>query len=417
MPLLPVVLLLAAIALFAGLRLRRERRVRAELERKCDAKSRFLASVSHEIRTTMNGLVGTSELLADTPLVPEQRELVRTLQSSGAQLLGVIHDVLDFSKIEAGTLELELADFDLEELLESVHRRYLPAAAEKSLELSRTLEDGTPRRLRGDALRLRQVLGNLLSNSLKFTSTGSVWLRAERAGVEPDGRVRLRLEVRDTGVGLSPEAQARLFQPFPSAAPEHRRGAGAGLGLPIARHLVELMGGTIGVESAPGAGSSIRIELPFAVASELAPGNPERRERRAEPTDLVGLCILLVEDNLVNRRVAQAMLAQTGAEVLCAENGQRALELLEREHGRIGLVLMDCQMPVLDGFEATRRWRARERELGCRLPILALTANAAPAEVAACREAGMDDHLAKPFKRTDLHPYVGRWAGRATLRR
>jgi len=386
----------------------------AQLECSSGAKSTFLSTVSHEIRTTMNGLVGTTELLADTPLVPEQRELVRTIQSSGAQLLGVIHDVLDYSKIEAGKLELELADFDLAELLDSVHRQYCVVAAEKSLELSSTLEDGTPRRFLGDALRLRQVLCNLVGNSLKFTSTGSVWMRAESAGSAAQGRVLLRLEVRDTGVGIARELQARLFQIFPGpSSATSRRQSGTGLGLPIARHLVERMGGTIAVESSPGAGASFRVELPLQ-PSRAFPPRPGSAAVAAEheSANLSGLCILLVEDNLVNRKVAQAMLAQAGATILWAENGARALEILEAQHREIHLVLMDCQMPVLDGFEATRRWREREAHLGCRLPILALTANSASAEVEACRAAGMDDHLGKPFRRSDLHPYVQRWAPR-----
>ncbi len=401
----------------AQLRARAERLERAgsELERTCGAKSTFLATVSHEIRTTMNGLVGTTELLADTPLGPEQRELLRTIRASGGQLLNVINDVLDFSKIEAGKLELELADFDLAELLEGVRQQYSRAAAEKSLELRSTLEDGTPQRFLGDALRLRQVLCNLISNSVRYTATGSVWMRAESAGVDPEGRVRLRLEVRDTGMGIDLEAQARLFQPFGAREPRtSRRQGGTGLGLPIARHLVDLMGGTIAVESAPGSGASFRVELPLHPRQPLVlrqgfAGTPAE----LEPADLSGLCILLVDDNLVNRKVAQALLAQAGAEILCAESGARALEILELDHKRIQLVLMDCHMPGLDGFETTRRWRAREASLGSRMPILALSADASPAAVEAGRAAGMDDHLQKPFKRSDLHPHLRRWSLRA----
>ncbi len=373
------------------------------------AKSRFLANMSHEIRTPMNGLLGMAGLLLDEPLSAKQHERVQLLVDSGRTLLVIINDILDFSKIEAGQLRIEHIAFDLHEVVEQLARMYAIQAQAKSLPLQIDFQAPMPAVLLGDTDRLKQVLGNLLGNAVKFTERGAVTLRVFLRPLETitNPRAVLRVEVEDTGLGIRPEVVDRLFQPFAQADESTtRRFGGTGLGLTISRHLVELMGGQIGLKSRLGHGSLFWVELPFDVADEgpdssFAPDfvSPDWSGRRA----------LLVEDNAVNMIVAQTQLERMGVQVIAALDGVLALEALAKE--AFDIVLMDCQMPNMDGYEAVEQWRIREkaRVVGRRTPVIALTANAMAGDRERCLEAGFDDHLGKPFSQEDLQRMMIRW--------
>lgn len=357
----------------------------------------------------MNGLLGMAGLLLDEPLSAQQHERVQLLVDSGRTLLVIINDVLDFSKIEAGQLRIEHIAFDLHDVVEQLARMYAVLAQAKSLPLQIDFQAPAPSVLLGDPDRLKQVLGNLLGNAVKFTEQGAVTLRVLMRPLETitDPRMMLRVEVEDTGLGIPPEVVDRLFQPFAQADESTtRRFGGTGLGLTISKHLVELMGGRIGLKSRLGQGSLFWVELPIDVADEgpdscFAPdiGSPDWSGRRA----------LLVEDNAVNMIVAQTQLERLGALVVTALDGVLALEALARE--AFDIVLMDCQMPNMDGYEAVRRWRILEkaRPVSRRTPVIALTANAMAGDRERCLEAGFDDHLGKPFSQEDLKRMLIRW--------
>jgi signal transduction histidine kinase/ActR/RegA family two-component response regulator len=369
------------------------------------AKSEFLATMSHEIRTPLNGVLGMADLLRGTPLSPEQRRYCEAIASSGRSLRDLLGNILDLSKIEAGKVELEREDFDLAKLLEDLGAAYRELSSARGNTLQAALELPQQARYCGDALRLRQVLSNLLGNAVKFTESGRIELRAQaleaRVG---DARQWLRLAVRDTGIGMDAETLAKLFQPFTQAdSSTTREYGGSGLGLAIVKHLVELMGGTIQVESARGVGTQFSVELPFEPAQAQA-------QARAQATAAGAvLRVLVVEDNEINQEVARAMLEAAGHRVEVAADGAEALH--KYAPGRFDCVLMDCQMPGMDGYEATRRIRAREAENGgVRVPIVALTANAMSGDRERCLAAGMDDFLAKPFDTAALLDAVARGA-------
>ena len=384
------------------------------------AKSAFVANMSHEVRTPMNAVLGFLDILADSGLDARQRQLVDKVQKSSRALLRILNDILDFSKLDAGAVDLEMAPFELEEVLLDAIDLFALAASAKGVELVLDLPPGLPPRYRGDALRLGQVLVNLLGNAVKFTAQGSVRL-AVRPLADGDGPQGLRFEVSDTGIGLTAEQVQRLFQPFVQAdSSTTRRFGGTGLGLTIAKRLVELMGGEIGVHSewghgatfwftlalTPDAGSgpaawSAGLRRPIATArlSDAMP-DPEQQARLLRDVEL-----LLVEDNATNQEVALALLARMGLRVTVASNGREALQkLAERPYG---LVLMDLQMPVMDGFEATAAIRATR--WGRDLPIVAMTAAAFAEDRRRVLEAGMNDFVSKPVDPQQLLAVLSRW--------
>ncbi|HEX6722136.1 MAG TPA: PAS domain-containing protein [Burkholderiaceae bacterium] len=369
------------------------------------AKSAFLANMSHEIRTPMNAIIGLTHLMQrDTRDALGQQRLGKVADAAH-HLLGIINDVLDLSKIDAGKIELEAVDFDLDEIIARSCSMVAGPAHAKGLQLQVDSSD-LPRHVRGDPTRLSQVLVNLLGNAVKFTEQGSVSLRGSLLAREGE-RLSLRFEVRDTGIGIEPERVGKLFDAFEqSDSSTTRRFGGTGLGLAVTRQLVELMGGEVGVHSTPGVGSTFwvtvrvlpapaRPEPPDAAARVAAP--PKRAQFHAR--------VLLAEDNLINQEVARELLRAAGCEVDVADNGQRAVEMARA--GGYDLILMDVQMPELDGIEATRRIRALPGL--SRLPIVAMTANAFSEDRAACLAAGMNDHVAKPVHAATLYDTLARW--------
>ncbi|HRG72472.1 MAG TPA: ATP-binding protein, partial [Thauera aminoaromatica] len=375
------------------------------------AKSEFLAHMSHEIRTPMNAVLGLAQVLEREPLAPAQRDMVGRIRGAGASLLAILDDVLDLSKIEAGQLRIEPRPFDLRALLANLDSLMGQAARAKGLALRIEPPALPPGQLRGDGLRIEQILINLVSNAIKFTERGEVSLRV-RADEVGEVRLRLRAEVRDTGIGIAPEAQARLFAPFTQAdAGIARRFGGTGLGLSICKRLVELMGGAIGVHSQPGLGSTFWFELPL---ERVAGGEPAsvgvvaapEGDRAAGPR-LAGMQVLVVDDSAMNRDLVQRALALEGACATLAADGQQAIELLRGRPQAFDAVLMDVQMPVLDGLSATRRIRD---ELGlAALPVIAFTAGVGEDQQAAARAAGADDVLPKPMDLEQMTQLLMRW--------
>ncbi len=371
------------------------------------AKGDFLAKMSHEIRTPMNAVLGISQLLHDTPLNKGQKHYVEMLQHAGQSLLNLINDVLDYSKINAGRLELEQVPLQLEALLDEAAAIFAVSAEQKGLSFRHEVSGTLPAWVQGDPQRLRQVLNNLLSNAVKFTETGNISLHAQ-VHEQGNGQIMLTLTISDTGIGMSTAVQQQIFQPFQQAdATTSRKFGGSGLGLAISRQLVDLMEGCIEVESRPHAGSSFRVSLPMRLAS--APPTSPRSDPAPGTGTYAGLGVLVVEDQPVNLMVINGLLQKLGITPLHAENGQAALDLLQ-EHPEIELVLMDCEMPVMDGYEATQQWRRREAEQQRpRIPVIALTAHAMSEHRERCLSAGMDDHLAKPVMLKQLAAMLQRW--------
>ena len=373
------------------------------------AKSEFLANMSHEIRTPMTGIVGVLELLAKLELPAAGRDYVRILESSAESLLRIIDDILDFSRVEAGKLSLEETPFPLRDSVGAVIDLLAPRATAKGVGLRLAVDEALPEWLTGDPMRLRQVLLNLVGNALKFTEEGEVTVRVEPATVEV-GDFAVRFTVRDTGIGIKPQVRERLFQPFSQVdSSATRRFGGTGLGLAISKKIVETAGGEIGVESVPGEGSTFWFTLPLtpSPAPEHAPAPASEREGPAPAArPSAGRRILLAEDNPVSQMIARTQLEAMGYEVDLAHNGVEVLEAMALR--RYDLVLMDCQMPVLDGYETTRR--IRQREVGERhTPVIAVTAHAMEGDREKCLAAGMDDYLSKPFRERELAGVLGDW--------
>ena len=383
------------------------------------AKSEFLANMSHEIRTPMNAILGLTQILERESRNADQKNLLRKIGEAGNSLLRLINDILDFSKIEAGQLQLDPQPFALAHLLERLENLLAHAARRKGLGLSLEAPAHPGGSLMGDVLRIEQVLTNLLGNAIKFTQAGTVALRV--IPLELTGSaVRLRFEVRDTGIGIDPDAQTRLFQPFTQAeANTTRRFGGTGLGLSISKRLVELMGGTIGVSSTPGMGSTFWFELPLpwvvTPAATIAPNDPATAQPRIRTTGprLTGLRVLAVDDNRVNRFMVERALQLEGALVRLAPDGQQALQILEASPQGFDVVLMDIQMPVMDGLTATQAIRAHPGLAA--LPVIALTAGVMAEERDAAQAAGVNGFLAKPLDLEGmvamLRPYMAGWPG------
>jgi len=369
------------------------------------AKSSFLANMSHEIRTPLNAVIGISDLLLDSLEEPVHRVYASTIRQSAGSLLEIINDVLDLSRIEAGRLSLREQDFALRPLLGDLLNMFQPSAAQKKLGFGIEVQPEVPDFLHGDPTRLRQILVNLIGNAFKFTEQGRIQVRSQVESLA-EGSCLLRFIIEDTGIGIAATDRDLLFQPFSQIETSSaRRYHGVGLGLRISAELASRMGGHIGVDSEPGQGSRfwfcVRMGLGMP-PSAAAPAVP------VSPPSLAGRRVLLVEDNEVNRLIAKVMLESIGCEVVTAGHGREALERMEP--GRFDLVLMDCRMPEMDGFEATRLWRVRETALSLpRLPIVAVTANALEGDREQCLQSGMDDYLAKPFVRAQLVGILARW--------
>ncbi len=396
-----------------------------EAQRNSTVKDQFLATMSHEMRTPLHGILGLARLvrhqLPPKPgVLAESREQLALITRSGEHLLGIINDVLDFSRIEAGKLHIAKEAFDLSSVIDDVLTLLSVTATQKGLPLNRLIDLPEPCWVMGDAPRLRQMLHNLIGNAIKFTDLGHITVGVERAGGPHHrgaGAEQVVFTIQDTGIGIPPDQQAQVFEAFHQADGSFvRRHRGSGLGLTISRELARAMGGDIVCTSTPGQGSTFTLTVPLAATTApncvtVSASRPAPLHTESGDTLFAGR-VLLAEDNAVNAMVAEATLNKLGLHVRHVEDGQQALDALQSPHHGFDLVLMDCQMPVLDGIEATRRLRCLEQAQGrARIPIIALTANVLGSDRDRCRAAGMDDHLGKPFSAEELSTMLARHLG------
>jgi len=381
-----------------------------EVEAAAQAKARFLATMSHEIRTPLNAVIGLTGVMLDGELSAEQRKLAETVKQSGVGLLAIVNDILDFSKIEAGKLAIEETSFNVRKIIEAVLDIMRPQAESKGLKIVDAFAPNVPILILGDVGRLRQILLNFLSNAVKFADKGEVEVRVEVTEERSDGTL-LRFAVKDEGIGISPAVQAQLFQPFTQAdSSTTRKFGGTGLGLAICKRLAEIMGGSIGVKSSEGKGSTFWFTI-FTKRGTDFPVAPEKEWATSElpqpEKPLQGGRVLVVEDNGANQLVAALLLEKLGYRADLAANGFEALSAIEQIP--YDIVLMDCQMPEMDGYEATKRLRAQENDTGRHIPIIAMTANAMAGDREKCLAVGMDDYVTKPIQKEDLKAALERW--------
>jgi signal transduction histidine kinase len=368
------------------------------------AKAQFLATISHEIRTPMNGVLGTTELLLDTPLMPSQRRLVETAHLSATALLTLIDDVLDLSRMQASKLTLNPTTFELRALVNDAVDLMATTARDKPIDFGCALSPDLPERVEGDPVRLRQVLVNLLHNAVKFTERGRITLEVRERGAA-DGAVRVRFEVRDTGIGIAADQFDSVFDAFTQVdASSTRKHGGSGLGLAIVKEIADLMGGEVGVDSRVDEGSTFWFEVPLRL---VAPRSTE--PERGGAGDVPSARILVAEDDAVSQLVVATMLKKMGCAVDVVADGEAAARSAASVH--YDLILMDCHMPGIDGFAATQRIRSDVGGRSARTPIVALTADALAGDRERCLEAGMDDYMTKPVAAAQLAGTIRRWAG------
>ncbi len=368
-------------------------------------KSQFLANMSHEIRTPLNGVIGMTRLLSATKLTAEQDSLLKPLQDSANFLLSLINQVLDLSKIESGKLQLEEIHFELRSLVESTVSMLDDAASAKGLQLSMEFDEEVSDLYLGDPLRIRQILLNLISNAIKFSTKGTIKIRVLHLE-EGESTSRLRFEIQDQGMGMDDQTRARLFQAFSQGDESTtRKFGGTGLGLSITKQLVELMSGKISVSSSSGVGSTFSFDLLLKLAKYSAEQVAALHSNEAPQ---LGARVLVAEDNLINQKVISAMLKMMGCTYVIASNGQEAINKLSKE--KFDLVLMDGQMPIVDGYEASRQIReGKAGEDNCLIPIIAVTANAIKGDTERCLAAGMNDYIPKPISQSDLQLKMAKW--------
>lgn len=365
-------------------------------------KSTFVSNVSHDLRTPLSGLVSVAELLSDTPLDGEQKQLMEILQSSAASLLQLLNDVLDLTKIEAGRIDLESIPVNLMYIVQDVSRTMSVSAFAKHLALKVNLDYRLPELVLSDSLRLRQILANLIGNAIKFTDFGDVIIGADLVS-EIDNKVIIKFSVIDTGIGMSNEQMGNLFVPFVQTDRSiSRRFGGTGLGLAITKQLVELMKGTITVSSEVAYGSTFEVTMPFEKVAAVA--LKAVKEEKASTQSIEGVKVLLAEDNIAMQRLTLTQLQRLGAETIIASNGKEALDALRKQN--FDIVVMDCNMPVMNGFDASKQIRQDEEGTGKHIPIVALTAAAMTSDVQRCFDSGMDAHVPKPISMPKLQSTI-----------